>query len=313
VPSARTEVVPAFQGDAQIRKAITYLEGQLKTQTEAAGADDVGLATIDSRLANLYLLVSDPRQSEAIGRRGLAILEKHGGARSAESVEFHATLAEALADLGRYEAADAQLQSALQLAREVHGEVHEVTVDALNQAALLRIAQRRFADAERLALEALDTHQRLAEPGSARAAFLTSTLAWALIEQGRAPEAIQRMDIALDAIKPGDPPAPYLVALGHHFRGEALNRVGQYPRAERDFRTELELFGTIAHVKMDEARAISGLAEARLMQGAISEAATLLEEAQELLRDGEGWRESKARHENALRLEQLRELAARTK
>ena len=48
------------------------------------------------------------------------------------------------------------------------------------------------------------------------------------------------------------------------------------------------------------------------MQGAVSDAAALLSRAQTLLEDGEGWRESKARHETEVRVQQLRDLGART-
>jgi DNA-binding winged helix-turn-helix (wHTH) protein/Flp pilus assembly protein TadD len=305
VPAVRTELPQSYQGDTDIRKAIVYLETHLKAQSESAGPDDPGLVTMLSRLANLYPLVSDPRRSEAAARRGLAILEKLGGTHSDEGVELYATLAEALADLERYEEAESHLQTALRLSREMHGDAHETTVAAIHQQALLRIAQGRFEDAEQLARRALQMHRRLEEPGKARAASLTSTLAWALIEQGRASEAIALSDEALAAIGPDDPPAPYLVGLAHHFRGEALNRVGRHVEAEQAFRAELDLFAKIPHVRMDEARAVSGLAEARLMQGAAAEAAGLLSEARTLLKEGDGWRERKARQENEIRLRRV--------
>jgi len=308
--SAVTQTVQAesphrFRGDRTIRQAIAYLETQLKIQSETAGADAPALVTILSRLSNLYLLLSDPRSSEVSARRGLAILEKLTGKRGADGIELHATLAEALADRGQFADAESHLQTALELARDLHGATHETTSAILQQFALLRIAQRRFEDAEQLARRALDVHRHLPEAGTARAAYLTSTIAWALIEQGRAAEAIRPMDEALAAIQPDDPPAPYLVALAHHFRGKALNRVGRYPEAEAAFRTELDLFAKITRVKMDEARAMSALAEARLMQGDISDAAALLTEARSLLKDGEGWRESEARHEADRLIRQL--------
>jgi DNA-binding winged helix-turn-helix (wHTH) protein/tetratricopeptide (TPR) repeat protein len=312
VPAVRTELPQAYQGDSDIRKAIAYLETQLKTQSETAGPDDPGLVTMLSRLANLYPLVSDPRRSEVAARRGLAVLEKLGGTRSDEGVELHATLAEALADLERYEEAEVHLQTALKLSREMYGDAHETTVAAVRQQALLRIAQRRFKDAEALARRALDMHWRLPEPGKAQAAYLTSTLALALIEQGRAPEAITLSDEALAAIQPDDPPAPYLVAIAYHFRGEALNRVGRHVEAEQAFRAELDLFALIPHVRMDAARAVSGLAEARLMQGATADAAELLNQARAMLKDGDGWQERKAREENEIRLRRLREVSSLT-
>jgi DNA-binding winged helix-turn-helix (wHTH) protein/tetratricopeptide (TPR) repeat protein len=301
-PVAQAAAPQSYPGDAMIRKAIASLENERET----AVADDPALVTTLSRLSNLYLLVSDPRQSEGASRRGLALLEKGAGTRSDEGVELHATLAEALADLEQYEDAESHLQTALDTARELHGEAHETTVAALHQFAMLRIAQQRYEEAEQVARLALDVHRRLPEPGTARAAHLTSAVAWALIEQGRASEAIAPLDAALAAIKPDDAPAPYLVALTHHFRGEALSRVGRYAEAEKAFRTELDLFATIQHVRMDGARARSALAEARAMQGAIAEARALLSEARALLKEGEGWRESRARHENEERILQLR-------
>jgi DNA-binding winged helix-turn-helix (wHTH) protein/tetratricopeptide (TPR) repeat protein len=301
VPVAQAAAPQGYQGDVIIRKAIASLE----KQRDAAGSDDAALVPTLSRLSNLYLLVSDPRQCEAASRRGLAILEKGAGTRRDEGVELHATLAEALADLEQFEDSESHLQTALTTARELHGEAHETTVAALQQFAMLRMAQQRYEEAEKLARLALETHRRLPEPGTARAAHLTSTVAWALIEQGRASEAIAPMDAALGAIGPDDPPAPYLVALAHHFRGEALNHVGRHAEAEKAFRTELDLFATIQRVRMDEARAISALAEARLMQGAAAEARTLLSEARSLLKEGEGWRETRARRENEERIRQL--------
>lgn len=297
-----------YQGDVMIRKAIVSLE----KQRDAAGSDDAPLVPTLSRLSNLYLLVSDPRQSETASRRALGILGKGAGTRSDEGVELHATLAEALADLEQFEEAESHLQTALNAARELHGEAHETTVATLHQLALLRIAQQRYEDAEQVARVALEAHRSLPEPGTARAAHLTSTMAWALIEQGRAADAIGPMDAALAAIQLDDPPAPYLVALAHHFRGEALNRVGRHAEAEKAFRIELELFATIPRVRMDEARAMSALAEARASQGGISEATALLAEAQALLKDGDGWRERKARRENDARRHRIRETSART-
>jgi tetratricopeptide (TPR) repeat protein len=235
-------------------------------------------------------------------RRGLAILEKLGGTRSDEGVELYATLAEALADLEQYEDAEVLLRKAIQLSRELYRDPHETTVEAIRQQALLRIAQGRFKDAEQVARQALDSHRRLPEPGKAHAAHVTAMLAWALIEQGRISEAITESDQALAAITPDDPPAPYLVAIAHHFRGEALNRAGRHVEAEQAFRAELDLFSKIPHVRMDAARAMSALAEARLKQGAAAEAAGLLSEARAMLKEGDGWRERKAREENEMRL-----------
>jgi DNA-binding winged helix-turn-helix (wHTH) protein/tetratricopeptide (TPR) repeat protein len=308
VPVAQAAEPQGYQGDVMIRKAIVSLE----KQRDGAGPDDAALAPTLSRLSNLYLLVSDPRQSETASRRALGILGKGAGTRSDEGVELHATLAEALADLEQFEEAESRLQMALNAARELHGEAHETTVATLQQLALLRIAQQRYEDAEQVARAALEAHRSLPEPGTARAAHLTSTMAWALIEQGRAAEAIGPMDAALGAIQSDDPPAPYLVALAHHFRGEALNRVGRHAEAEKAFRTELELFATISRVRVDEARAIGALAEARALQGGISEATTLLAEAQALLKDGDGWRERKARRENDARRHRIRQMSTRT-
>jgi DNA-binding winged helix-turn-helix (wHTH) protein len=302
LPVEQAAELQNYQGDVMIRKAIVSLE----QQRDGAGSEDASLAPTLSRLSNLYLLVSDPRQSEAASRRALGILGKGAGTRSDEGVELHATLAEALADLEQFEEAESHLQTALNVARELHGEAHETTVATLQQLALLRIAQQRYEQAEQVARVALEAHQSLPEPGSAHAAHLTSTMAWALIEQGRAAEAIGPMDAALAAIQPDDPPAPYLVALAHHFRGEALNRVGRHAEAEKAFRTELELFATIQRVRMDEARAISALAEACALQGRLSEATALLAEAQALLKDGDGWRERKARRENDARRHRIR-------
>ena len=297
-----------YQGDLLIRSGIASLEKQRDT----ADADDRQRVLTLSRLSNLYLLVSDPHQSETASRRALAILEKGAGTHGDEGIELHATLAEALADLEQFEDAESHLQTALNASRELHGEAHETTVATLQQLAMLRIAQQRYEDAEQIARRALDAHQRLPEPGTARAAHLTSTVAWALIEQGRAAEAIAPIDAALAAIQPGDPPAPYLVALAHHFRGEALNRAGRPAEAERALRTELELFATIQHVRMDEGRAMTALAEALLMQGAVAQAQKVLGEVQNLLKDGDGWRERQARHENEMLIQQLRKLEART-
>ncbi len=309
VPVAQEAAPQSYQGDVIIRKAVAALE----KQRDAAGSDDAPPVTTLSRLSNLYLLVSDPRQSEKASRGGLAILDKGAGTRSDEGIELHATLAEALADLEQFEDAESHLQTALTAARELHGDAHETTVATLQQFAMLRIAQQRYDEAETLARLALETHRRLPEPGTARAAHLTSTVAWALIEQGRASEAIPPLDAALSAIGPDDPPAPYLVALAHHFRGEALSHVGRHAEAEKAFRTELDLFATIQRVRMDEARALSALAEARLMQGAAAEAAGLLGRARTLLQDGDGWRERKARLENEARLRRLRELNAQAR
>jgi DNA-binding winged helix-turn-helix (wHTH) protein/tetratricopeptide (TPR) repeat protein len=301
----RAELPRNYRSDATFRQAITFLEGQLRTQSDTAGENDPGLVAILSRLANLYPLVSDPVKSEQAARRGLTILTRVSGESNAEGVELHATLAEALADTERYEEAEEHLQRAIELSRAVHGERSEALAMALNQMALLRIAQRRFAAAVTEARRAIDIYRALPDAIAPRTAFLHSTLAWALAEQGQPLLAITVMRDVLKPVKPEETPAPYLVALSYHFFGEALVKAGRYAEAEAALRTERVLFAKIPHARMDGARADSALGEALLMQGNVQEATSMLMSAREALRDGDGWRERKARQETEDRIQRL--------
>ena len=302
---ARAVLPQNYLGDATFREAITFLEGQLQTQSATAGEDDPGLVAILSRLANLYPLVSDPVKSEQAARRGLTILMKTSGDLNAEGVELHATLAEALVDTEQYEDAEKHLERAIELSRLVHGEHSEPTAEALNQLALLRVAQGRFDDAVTEARRAIDVYRAVPDAIAPRTAFLHSTLAWALTEKGQPALAIAAMHDALKPVKPEESPAPYLVAIAYHFLGEALVKVGRYAEAESALRTERGLYAKIPHARMDGARADSALGEALLMQGKVEEATSVLLSARHDLREGDGWRERKARQETEHRIQRL--------
>jgi tetratricopeptide (TPR) repeat protein len=304
--NARAQLPPSYQGDKSYRNTIAYLEKSLASQADSVGDSDPILVPTLIGLANLYPLISEPLKSESAARRGLAILSKHGKEESSEGVELTATLAEALADIERFAEADRYLTRALALSHRVHGAEHYATVGAIDQFALLRLAEGRFEDAEREARRAVAAYRHVRDATGVREAYLRSTLTWALVEQRRYEDAVREGKLAIDAIRDGEPPAPYLSAVAHHFFGEALVKAGRYSEAEAVLRTELELFGRIPHVAMDGARAESSLAEALMKQGRFDEAAQLLQKASLTLKHGDGWRERKSRRETRERIEQLR-------
>jgi DNA-binding winged helix-turn-helix (wHTH) protein len=296
------------QGASYYRRSIERLLAVLDSQSASVGKDDVSLVPTLLALANYYPLVSEPLKCEQVARRGIAILVAHGQEKSPEGVELHATLAEALADTERYAEAERHLKRAYEYAREIHGDLQYPTISAIDQLALLRIAQGRSAEAVIEARRAVANYEKMPDASNTRAGYLRSTVMWALIEQGRYAEAIDEGNIALQAITPQDAPSPYLVAYANHFLGEALVKAGRYREAEAPIRRELALLRTIPHCEMDSARAESALAEALMRQGQLQEAARLLASATLTLEIGDGWRERKARRETAARLVQLRGL-----
>lgn len=295
----------SYQGANPYRRSIKRLNGVIESLVATVGENDLSLVPTLMQLGNLYPLVSDPASCEQTTRRGLAILQQHGKEASPEGVELNATLAEALVDMERYDEAERHLRHATALARQVHGDQHYATIGAINQLALMRISQGRYDEAAVQARAAIAAYQHVPDRANTRNAFLVSTLTWALLEQNRLQEAIEEGRRALAAITREDPPAPYLVAYGHHFLAESLLKAGELSEAEALLRRELELLASIPHCEMDTARAESALAETLMHQGRLQEAQSSLDRATTILSSGDGWRERKSRRETQARQQQL--------
>jgi tetratricopeptide (TPR) repeat protein len=247
-------------------------------------------------VANLYLLTSDPVASEVTARRVLAILDLHGQRHSEEAIEPLKLHARALIDLERYNEAETKLQEALTLATRIHDPLHDSVIWTYHDFALLRLAERRYQDAEVEARKALRLYVDQPRAFGTRAMQLRYALVLSLNGQERYEAAVAESEEAFRSIRADDPPAPYFLAMGYDGLGQSLIGAARYAEAVAALNKAIEMYESIPHDIADKAGALINLSIAMNAQGSAESALSNFKKAELTMAYlGEGWRERSVR------------------
>jgi DNA-binding winged helix-turn-helix (wHTH) protein len=292
-------------------QARVHFERAFALQAQVARKDDLQIAMLLSRLANIDLWQSRYADAEAKAREAVRIFEETAPALHPSAARAHDVLSNLLLSTGRHAEAASHAESSLELARLLYGDLHVRTLDAESSMALIRLAQGRLDEAEAWARRALKDH--IAARGEEiDGAYLRNTLAQVLYKKGRHAKAIAEATDALAVLAQiGSPDHPYATP-SHHVLGESLIKLGKCDEAERALLNELRI---LKNNKMDQwriARATSALGEALLGQGRIREAEEHLMQAARELDGAKGWMENQARLITQERMQHLRRVKTAT-
>jgi DNA-binding winged helix-turn-helix (wHTH) protein len=306
---SRTELLIAMADDESHlnnpKQARAHYEEALALQRQVSDGDDLDVARILARLAQLDLWDNDYVAAEAKAREAVRIFEHVGPALNPNRPRVHRTLAEVLIITGRYAEAGSEVRRSLELSSLLYGESHIRTIEARASLARLSLAEGRLDEAEAWARQALDDHTRAHGNVEIKAVWLRTIVAAVLLRKARYAETKAVVADALELVGRIDPNHPH-AASAQHMLGEALIGLGEFNEAESALLRELELLNRVYPQPWRIARAKSALGEALLGQGRIQEAEANLVFASRELDGLQGSMESDAQRETARRMEQLR-------
>jgi tetratricopeptide (TPR) repeat protein len=149
----------------RLDEAISIAESGVKAETQAhpEGHDDVSRAM--RTLAGLYLKAKRFEDAEALGRKGLAIVEKIAGPDSAGVAAQLGVIAKAKVGLKAYDQADAYARKALAIVEKLPGQRLGVC-DMLRVLAEAKLGLKEFPEAEALARRSLAVAEEVVGPDS---------------------------------------------------------------------------------------------------------------------------------------------------
>lgn len=179
--------------------------------------------------------------------------------------------------LGLYPKGELQLRRVLDLARDIFGKEHEETLTAVNDLALVLLAQGKLSEAEPLCRGNVELCRRVQGPENPKTLGAVHTLAQILRAQGKLSEAEalfrQNLEVARRVLGLDHPDT--LAAV--HNLAWLLQAQGKLPEAEPLYRQNLEtcrrVLGPDHPDTLASVHALAGLLQAR---GKLSEAESLL-------------------------------------
>jgi serine/threonine-protein kinase len=183
----------------KLDEAEPLMREALRIVEKVLGGDNVRVADFSHNLA--ATLAGQPRESERLCRKALAIYRKHWGEEHADIAWALDSLAGALYDQKRLGEAEASYRQSLAMKRKLLGPAHPVTLmTQANLGALLR-AKGELEPALGLLQEAADLHAKTAEPDHYLAANCRMNLGSVLMDLRRFEEAGRELLAAYAALR----------------------------------------------------------------------------------------------------------------
>lgn len=158
----------------------------------------------------------------------------------AVQAELYQTLGSIYQKLGKFDRADALLQSGLEQRRAVFGQDSAEAAESLVALGLLRLDQEKLPDAERLVREGLAMTRRHANANSTGVAKATVALGHVLEERGASAEAIQVLEEPVRINSAGGAVTPELASAVNEL-ASAHFYAGHYKIADTMFRRVLDM------------------------------------------------------------------------
>jgi len=286
----------ALSGASAVVFALQAAQIRVERDAAAAARDDEHAARMTSeRVAGFLeeLLASADPFDDPAHRRDVTLQEAVDLAAGRIEEEFageprveasvRTVIGRTYRELGALDAADAHLQRALALRRELLGSGHPSVAETLHEAAQLRQVQARYDDAEQLCSEALAIRLATFGDGSAEVAESRNLRAHLLRELDRLEEAEQEARAALAArralLADDDP----LIAESYNALAGVLRERKKLEEAEAAYVEALDRRRTLLRPgHPDVATSLNNLAALRCEQKRFADAIPLLEEALEI-------------------------------
>ena len=219
--------VAALQGRWQ--EADSLYDEAIRQWSVDFGEGEGYLATVWANQANIRYQMGEFEAAAAAYRNGIRVWRQSGDRR---------ILAAALRNLGIIEMsagntveAEARLQEALEMRRELNGDLHTSVAETHSSLAFLHVVRSRFIDAETEARAALDQYAQLVESDYAPRFNTLLALGIALVGQQRCGEAIPILTEVLARFEETLNPADVLLGRARLWLGVCQARAGDVDQA----------------------------------------------------------------------------------
>ncbi len=289
----------AFQGEDLISKnedndyflPIQDLQELIRRTEQQRGVKDANLATLYSRLADIYKKRLDRGEAQDyLQEQDLAIEYYQKAVALQTELGLEADLATSLNNLaylyyfqGRYSEAEPLFQQALEMNKQVLGESHPDVANSLNNLASFYESQGRYNEAELLFQQALQMKKQVLGESHPGVATSLNNLALLYNFQGRYSEAEALLQQALQIGK-------RLLGKEHRSVATSLNNLagvydtqGRYSEAEPLYQQALQMKKRLlGESHPDVAASLKNLASLYDSQGKYSEAEPLYQQALEI-------------------------------
>ncbi len=270
---------------------IQDLQALIRQTEQQQGIKDANLATLYSRLADIYRKRLDRGEAQDYQQeQDLAIEYYQKAVALQKELGLEVDLATSFNELaylynfqGRYSEAEPLYQQALQMRKRLLGESHPDVATSLNHLAGLYYSQGRYSEAEPLTQQALQMRKQLLGESHPDVATNLNNLAFLYKSQGRYSEAEPLLKQALQMRK-------QLLGESHPDVAASLNNLaglydtqGRYSEAEPLFQQALQMTKRLlGESHPDVASNLNNLALLYKSQGRYSEAELLFQQALEI-------------------------------
>ncbi len=282
-------------------QALRYYEEALLYASKES--DDTTIrAQILAKAASAFLYKDDSRNAAIAARAAINLINALDSELHPDLIGPHSTLGEALLDLEDFEAAESHISKAINLALALYGRSDTVTLNARSYLVPLRLAQRRWAEAEQLAREILEEFTKVRGIRDLQGVQFRVMLARTLYHQDRFSESLKETQIAIDVLSQiarADDPN---IGAAQQLLADNFVKIGEYAEAEVASRRSEEIWKQNDSPPWRIARARSTRGEALLKQGKLNEAASHLRFAHRILEGLTGYLQTSAREENDERI-----------
>jgi tetratricopeptide (TPR) repeat protein len=292
--------------DGRARQAVGYFEKAL-TYAAMDGSDHELRAELLTNKARAHLNSDDSMTAQQTAQAAIQSFKLAGSEIHPGLIDALVILADATLDTQNLDQAELHTTKAIQLSERLYGEISTQTIYARMAAIRVKVAQQKWADAEKLGKEVLRLHVDIRGLRDVEGAQLRAVLSRTIYQQGRHDDSLklarESLQILREIARPMDPN----IGSAQQLIADNLVKLGLYREAEAASRECIEVWLQNDSKPWRVARAQSTLGEALLRQGQLQEAAARLKEASRILGDQAGYLEQLAREDNDKRLALLRE------
>ncbi|HKQ15192.1 MAG TPA: serine/threonine-protein kinase, partial [Steroidobacteraceae bacterium] len=255
----------------QYDAAGKHYDEALALTRELVGPRDLLVAEVLQDQAGLLLWLDDLPAAERTARQAVEIYsilpELHP-----ERLGADVTLGETLREQRKFAEAAAIFDTVLTAYRQIYGENHHKTADALDSLARIAFDQGRLAEAEKLERQSLEFDIKAGRAKLAGTAGTRTVLAAIQLERGAYVEAESQLRAALALLEKSQPADSPFRAAAEYFLGVALLATHRSKEAEPYLRAAMGRSQRIGEYEWRIARAASGLGEALYAQSRAREA-----------------------------------------
>jgi serine/threonine protein kinase/tetratricopeptide (TPR) repeat protein len=253
------------------KQALQHLEQALQLMRVIKGPKDPEVGAILAEMSNIKVWLDDLEGAEIAARAAVETYQTMP-ADYPDRVMAEYYLADLFLNRGRIEDAASLFERVLAAQRRLYGVNSRATAETLASLAQVRIAQKNFGTAEKLIIEALDSHRESASTAHLQIGYLQTMLGTVQMRLNRFGDAERTLRATLVLYGKNIRGDHQYIASAEHYLGEALLAQSKYREAESVLLEAIEHWKRTGAPVWRSARSRSALGEALQGLGRTDEA-----------------------------------------